>query len=84
MQFAEMKYESILFMFETNEESDCNDIEFYLNKHRDFIGKPDKIICLDSGTCDYNMIQMTTTQRGGLTFEIETNEVQEEQYMDDF
>ncbi len=46
----------MIFIFETNEESDCNDINFYLNKYKDYIGKPDKIICLDSGTCDYSML----------------------------
>lgn len=84
MQEVGMSYENLLLMIETNEESDCQDIEFYLDKFKELIGEPKKVICLDSGTCDYSMPQLTTTQRGGLTFEIESKLEHKDLYWGDF
>lgn len=37
---------------------------YYVNKYENIIGKPNIILCLDSGTIDYNHLTLTDTLRG--------------------
>ena len=57
------KHRFVLF-FETDEESDSKDLEYFLDKAADLIGQPQLVICLDSGALDYDHFYATSTLRG--------------------
>ena len=40
------------------------DLMYYLNKIAEDMGKPDFMICMDSGCIDYNTLWITTSLRG--------------------
>lgn len=61
------KHRFVLF-FECDEESGSRDMVYYLNKHSDKIGEPSVMLCLDSGTIDYDHLTLTTSLRGSLKF----------------
>ena len=54
----------ILILIEFSEESGSPDLPHYMNICADIIGKPDLVICLDSGAGDYKRFWTTTSLRG--------------------
>ena len=54
----------ILILIEFSEESGSPDLPHYMDLCADRIGSPDLIICLDSGTGDYQRLWTTTSLRG--------------------
>lgn len=55
---------NINIFIESDEESESKDIMFFLEKYEKQIGTPDLIICLDSGTVDFEYFTNTTSLRG--------------------
>ena len=53
----------ILILIEFSEESGSPDLPHYMDLCADLIGSPDLIICLDSGTGDYQRLWTTTSLR---------------------
>ncbi|MBT7950796.1 MAG: M20/M25/M40 family metallo-hydrolase [Gammaproteobacteria bacterium] len=51
-------------IIEACEESGSFDLPFYIDHLRDRIGKPDLVICLDSGCGNYDQLWNTTSLRG--------------------
>jgi acetylornithine deacetylase/succinyl-diaminopimelate desuccinylase-like protein len=51
-------------LIEFSEESGSPDLPYYMDSCQDLIGSPDFIVCLDSGTGDYNRLWTTTSLRG--------------------
>lgn len=57
-----------MLFFETDEESGSRDLLYYLDKNKNYIKEPALLICLDSGTCDYEHFCTTTSLRGVCNF----------------
>lgn len=53
-----------VIMIEASEESGSPDLPFYVDHLNDRIGQPDLVICLDSGTGNYEQLWSTTSLRG--------------------
>ena len=51
-------------LIEGCEESGSFDLPFYIDELRDFIGKPDLLICLDAECGNYDQLWLTTSLRG--------------------
>lgn len=62
-----------VILIEACEESGSYDLPFYIDALKDRIGKPDLVICLDSGCGNYEQLWITTSLRGlvGGTLDIE-------------
>ena len=58
------KHGKIFIAIEGGEESGSPDLMYYLNKIAEDMGKPDFMICMDSGCIDYNTLWITTSLRG--------------------
>ena len=58
------KHGKIFITIEGGEESGSPDLMYYLNKIATEMGKPDFMICMDSGCIDYNTLWITTSLRG--------------------
>ena len=58
------KHGKIFITIEGGEESGSPDLMYYLNKIAEDMGKPDFMICMDSGCIDYNTLWITTSLRG--------------------
>ena len=58
------KHGKIFITIEGGEESGSPDLMYYLNKIAVEMGKPDFMICMDSGCIDYNTLWITTSLRG--------------------
>lgn len=56
-----------IILIEGCEESGSVDLPFYIDALENQIGKPNLIICLDSGCGNYNQLWMTTSLRGLLS-----------------
>lgn len=54
----------IVILIEFCEESGSPDLPFYVNQQKQLIGSPDLVICLDSGTGNYDQFWLTTSLRG--------------------
>jgi acetylornithine deacetylase/succinyl-diaminopimelate desuccinylase-like protein len=55
---------NITVAIEFSEESGSTDLPFYFDKHAAKFGEPDLIVCLDSGTGNYEQFWTTTSLRG--------------------
>ena len=71
-----IKLPNISIIIEFSEESGSPDLPYYLNLLNKDLPKPDLIICLDSGTGNYEQFWMTTSLRGmiGATIRIDVLE----------
>jgi len=65
-QLQGIKLPTITLCLETEEESGSPNLLPLLDKARDIIGYPDYMICMDSGTMDYERLWMTSSLRGNL------------------
>ena len=63
----------IIILIEFSEESGSPDLPFYMDHCASLIGKPDLVICLDSGARNYEQFWTTTSLRGliGCTLRVE-------------
>ena len=68
-KFGLQKHRFVLF-FECDEESGSRDLVYFLKKNLEKIGEPSVMVCLDSGTVDYEHFSLTTSLRGMITFEL--------------
>lgn len=53
-----------IILIEACEESGSLDLPYYIDMLQDRIGKPDLVICLDSGCGNYDQLWLTTSLRG--------------------
>lgn len=59
-----------VIIIEACEESGSDDLPYYIDQLQDRLGKPELIICLDSGCGNYQQLWCTTSLRGLVTGEI--------------
>jgi acetylornithine deacetylase/succinyl-diaminopimelate desuccinylase-like protein len=64
---ASLRHGRIVILIECSEESGSVDLPHYLAAHAGKIGKPDLVICLDSGCGNYDQLWSTTSLRGLVT-----------------
>ncbi len=60
----------IVIIVEGAEESNIEDLNFYLSALKTKIGTPDFIVCLDSGVEDYKRLWVTTSLRGNCAIDL--------------
>ena len=70
LQKFDLPYKRMLLYYETDEESGSKDLLYYLDKHKDLVGDPKILICLDSGTINYERFSISTALRGVLNFNL--------------
>ncbi len=66
LQECGLSHPKIVILIETCEESGSWDLAHYLEECKDQIGRPDLVICLDSGCGDYERLWVTTSLRGSI------------------
>jgi acetylornithine deacetylase/succinyl-diaminopimelate desuccinylase-like protein len=64
LQEQNISHARCIIVIETCEESGSYDLPFYIDYLSTRIGKPNLIICLDSGSGNYEQLWMTTSLRG--------------------
>tara|TARA_B100000959_G_scaffold93518_1_gene99401 strand:+ start:7150 stop:8550 length:1401 start_codon:yes stop_codon:yes gene_type:complete len=67
----------ILILIEFSEESGSPDLPHYIELCSDLIGKPELVICLDSGAGDYKRFWTTTSLRGLIGCSLEVGVLKE-------
>lgn len=60
-------------LIEGCEESGSFDLPFYIDELREFIGKPDLLICLDAECGNYDQLWLTTSLRGLVSGTLQAN-----------
>jgi len=70
LQEQKLPHPKVVFFFENDEESGSQDIAFWIEKFSAQIGKPQLLVCLDSGCYDYDHWYITSTLRGCTIFEL--------------
>jgi len=63
----------LVVVIECSEESGSPDLPHYLNAHEERVGRPDLVVCLDSGCGDYDRLWSTTSLRGIVTGSLTVN-----------
>jgi acetylornithine deacetylase/succinyl-diaminopimelate desuccinylase-like protein len=66
LQQLKLAHNRFILFFECDEESGSKDMLFYLEKFASKIGTPKLVLCLDSGTVDYEHMSLTSTLRGNM------------------
>ncbi len=66
-----------VIIIEACEESGSYDLPYYIDELKDRIGKPDLVICLDSGAGNYEQLWMTTSLRGNVVGELSVSTLKE-------
>lgn len=64
LQEQNIPHARCVVILEASEESGSTDLPFYVDHLKARIGKPDLVICLDSGCGNYEQLWMTTSLRG--------------------
>lgn len=64
------KHGRVVIVIEGSEESGSPHLIPYINKLSDRIGKPDLMVCLDSGAQDYDTLWVTTSLRGVVIIDV--------------
>ncbi|HCY86837.1 MAG TPA: peptidase M20 [Desulfobacteraceae bacterium] len=64
LQMEGLSHGRCVILIETCEESGSFDLGHYLESLADVIGKPGLVVCLDSGTNDYERLWLTVSLRG--------------------
>mmetsp|Transcript_2786 Transcript_2786/g.3271 ORF Transcript_2786/g.3271 Transcript_2786/m.3271 type:complete len:486 (-) Transcript_2786:1193-2650(-) len=67
MQEAGIPHGRYVLIIEASEESGSPDLPFYIQSLKQRIGRPNLIVCLDSGCANYDQLWVTTSLRGALT-----------------
>ncbi|MCH9745006.1 MAG: M20/M25/M40 family metallo-hydrolase [Gammaproteobacteria bacterium] len=73
LQQLKIPHARCVVVIEASEESGSCDLPYYLTKHKDKIGNPNLVICLDSSCANFDQMWGTTSLRGviGGTLSIE-------------
>ncbi len=77
LQKFKLKHDRTVLYFETDEESGSKDLIYFLEKNMKLVGKPDLVVCLDSGTYDYKHFCVTTTLRGCVIANLKVSVIRE-------
>ena len=64
MKKFNISHPRIVILIEFCEESGSPDLPFYVEQQKQLIGSPDLVICLDSGTGNFDQFWLTTSLRG--------------------
>lgn len=64
LQEQKIPHARCVILIEASEESGSNDLPYYIDQLEQQIGKPDLVICLDSGCGNYEQLWCTTSLRG--------------------
>ena len=67
LQRYQIPHARCIVIIEASEESGSIDLPYYLNHLKDRIGKPNLVICLDSGCGNYEQLWCTTSLRGNIS-----------------
>ena len=70
LQTFKLPTSRVVLFFETDEESGSRDLVYLLEKNAAKVGNVDLVICLDSGTCDYEHWCLITTLRGNCKLQL--------------
>lgn len=70
-------HDRYVVMIEASEESGSPDLPYYVNLLRDRIGSPKLVICLDSGSGNYEQLWLTTSLRGIIVAELHVSLISE-------
>lgn len=76
LQEQKLPHPRVVMFFENDEESGSHDISFWIDKFSEQIGKPNLLVCLDSGCYDYDHWYITSTLRGCTIFELSVEVMQ--------
>jgi len=68
-----LSHPRLVVVIECSEESGSPDLPHYLNAYEDRVGRPDLVVCLDSGCGDYDRLWNTTSLRGIVTGTLSVN-----------
>lgn len=60
----------VVVTIEGSEEGEIDDLLFYMKKHKDELGSPDLVICLDAIANNTQSLFVTSTLRGIFNFDI--------------
>lgn len=70
LQKFKLQKDRFVLFFESDEESASKDLIYFLQKNEAKIGKPDMVICLDSGTISSDRMCLTSSLRGCVSFHV--------------
>jgi len=70
LQASNIPHPAASIIIEGGEESGSVDLEFFLDLLADEIGVPDLVVCLDSGSGNYEQVFVTTSLRGGINLNL--------------
>jgi acetylornithine deacetylase/succinyl-diaminopimelate desuccinylase-like protein len=77
VQATSGKHARCIVLVEASEESASADLEEYIETLADRIGRPDLVVCLDSGCADYERLWLTTSLRGLVAVDLSVRVLQE-------
>lgn len=77
LQQQNIAHARCVIIIEACEESGSYDLPYYIDVLQEKIGKPDLVICLDSGCGNYQQMWMTTSLRGNLVGELSVEVISE-------
>ena len=60
----------IVITIEGSEEGEIHDLIFYMQKHKEELGNPDLVVCLDSIANNTETLFVTSTLRGCINFDV--------------
>jgi acetylornithine deacetylase/succinyl-diaminopimelate desuccinylase-like protein len=70
LQDLDIAYDRMVLFYETDEESNSDDIPFWMKKFEKEIGIPEIMFCLDAGTVSNKIFSLSTTLRGCVNFDL--------------
>lgn len=70
-------HDRYVIIIEASEESGSPDLPYYIEHHKEQIGVPSLIVCLDSGCGNYEQFWMTSSLRGMLVGELRVDIINE-------
>lgn len=70
LQRSKIPHPKFVLLFETDEESGSKDLPSFIQKNKKVIGKPDLVVCLDSGSMSYDHVGHVCSYRGIANFEL--------------
>lgn len=70
LQHYQIPHARCVVIIEASEESGSVDLPSYLDHLKDHIGKPNLVVCLDSGCGNYEQLWCTTSLRGNISGEL--------------
>ena len=69
----------MVLFWETDEESGSKDLLQHLKNNKDLVGDTHTLICLDSGTYNYNFFCLTTALRGVVNYDLRVDYLESSQ-----